>query len=285
MALNRGNVSDKPASSAAAEATMTPAFNPAEFAPPGTQAPVSAGPATDQVPAATDAGNDAQGELVDDSPEEVAGGTAMVTDSAAGNRGMVTTSNRIVDQLAENGMEGMDMGFGAFPQVVLGTDGLFSSQEFGDMGKEFDCIIMQSKNKFICKNGLPDNNPEVDFFYSYYSPNKNNHLPQVTTTGKPIADILTQWKIKGWTPEWKTYLDVMAQIVGGDHDGTFVMLSIPQTSITRLSGYLVTQQAAKGLRQDEYVTKCRVGAKVTSGTFPFYPWKFEFAGEREAEAA
>ena len=281
MALNRGNVSDKPASAAAAAASSAPVFDPAEFAaapPPPPAAPAAI--AEEQASLVDDTGNEVEGVLEADEPA----GTALATQAPPGR--MVTTGTRVVEQMAADGMEGMDLGFGAFPAIKLATEGKFESQEFGMLGESFDCVIMQSRNKFICKNGLPDTDKDADFFYSYYSPTKNSHLPQVTANGdKPIEDILTEWKLKGWKPEWKTYLEVVATMYGGDHDGQIVTLQIPPTSITRFSGYIVTARAKTGLRQDQFVTHVKVGPKVTTAVKPFYPWAFELSRTLDQDAA
>lgn len=285
MALNRGNVSDKPASAAAAAAPSAPVFDPAEFAaapPPPPAAPA----AVAEAPQADDAGSEVEVEV---EAEIVTGsesaGTALAAAPAQHGQ-MVSTGALVVEQMAADGMEGMDLGFGAFPVIKLATEGKFESQEFGMLGDSFDCVIMQSRNKFICKNGLPDTDKEADFFYSYYSPTKNSHLPQVTANGdKPIEDILTEWKLKGWKPEWKTYLEVVATMYGGDHDGQIVTLQIPPKSITRFSGYTVTARAKTGLRQDQFVTRVKVGKKVTTAVKPFYPWAFELSRTLDQDAA
>jgi hypothetical protein len=277
MALKKGNVVTQEV-----PATERPAFDldeagiPPEPAAAAQAEPVGAEPEVDVV---------LQGEgpigTTAQMPVQLSGHASvpMTTGPGKGSAAMV------VQSMADDGMDGLDLGFGAFPIITLGTDGEFSSNDLGNLDpKEFNCIVMRSTAKYICKNGLQDNDPKADFFYTTYHPNFAPNEPPLTGGGKPIEDILTEWKVQSWTPVWKKYVEVLVQIVGGDHDGAVAMLSVPPTSISRLGGYIALQKMQHGLRQDQYITRVSVGAKITTAAQPFRPWSFSYAGPREMAA-
>ena len=207
-------------------------------------AATQAAPTTQQVPA-----------------ERIAGAQAMAATASQ--------SGGMVQQLAEAGFEGLEFGFGSFPLISLQNNGNFSTSEGGDLGPQFNVIIMGSKSKWIYKNN--QKGPAEDFFYSF---------DQIhALSGEPVQKILSQWKARGWEHEMKKYLDVQAQLVtheGDPENGALVLLSIPPTSIPRFSGYLATLQARHGVTPDKCITTCCLGEKVTKVRHPFHPWAFSY---------
>lgn len=191
--------------------------------------------------------------------------------------GRTTGSSVLIQQMAEDGMEGMDLGFGAFPIITLGNDGEFSCRDLPHLPiKGFECIIHQSKQKFVWKNGLEDKDPKSDFFYSEYSPTFAPDAPRVTAAGKDMEEILAEWKAQGWVPVHKKYLDVVVTIVGGDCDGEMAVLSIPPASVTRLSGVIALAKMKHRLLQDQFVTSVSIGPKIQKGVTVYRPWAFSF---------
>lgn len=188
--------------------------------------------------------------------------TAMAP--ASGTAAAINTS------LAEAGFEGLQLGFGAFPIIVLTNAGRFETSDGEDLGNYFYAVLLGSKQKFIYKNNM--SGKDEDFFYSYDNVNSTN--------GIPVAELLKAWQAKGWKHEIKPYLDVQCIVVDepdlSPEAGEMAILSIPKTSIARFSGYIWTQQA-KGNSPGTYVTKCLVGDKVTKVAYPFNPWSFDFA--------
>jgi hypothetical protein len=169
--------------------------------------------------------------------------------------------------LANEGFEGLDMGFGSFPVVRL-QETTFSTSDGDSLGNTFVCVMHTSKKKYLLK--CEDSNEAEEFVYSY---------DKITTTSgkKQIADVRAEWATKGWTnPVWKDYVDITAQLVDLEARelGTVVLLSIPQSSNSRLSGYLTTQ-LVKGRHISQVITQVYPGQKVTSGKFPFHPWAFK----------
>lgn len=186
--------------------------------------------------------------------------------SVVSGKAMAGSTGGALGALAEDGFEGLDLGFGAFPIIVLQNTGDFTSSDGAELGTEFDCVVMNSRNKFICKNtGNPKD--DEDFFYSYDK--------EVNTSGEDVKVKIAEWKGKGWGYEWKPYLDVAAQIHGGDNDGELVMFSIPKTSITRFSGYLASVKMKEGVPPSGVVTRVYRGDKITKVKYPFFPWAFK----------
>lgn len=179
----------------------------------------------------------------------------------------MTATGGILGGLQEEGFDGLEMGFGAFPTVKLQGE-TFSTSEEESLGNTFACVIHGSRKKYFLK--CKDSQDAEEFVYTYDK--------QVTSGGKPIADILQAWAEKGWTkPVWKEYLDVTAQIVEIQSRslGKVVLLSIPKTSNARLTGYLTTLKVGQGLSPSEVITQIYPGQKITSVKFPFHPWAFK----------
>jgi len=186
------------------------------------------------------------------------------------SRGLAPIAGGAIGALAEDGFEGLDLGFGAFPIVVLQNTGDFTSSEGAEFGTEFDCIVMNSREKFICKNTKADKDEE-DFFYSYDK--------ESATNGEPATKRIGEWAEKGWGYEWKPYLDVAAQLVGGEYDGELVMFSIPKTSIARFSGYLATVKMKAQVPPSGVITRVYRGDKITKVKYPFFPWAFKMVSK------
>jgi hypothetical protein len=181
--------------------------------------------------------------------------------------GMMVGAGGFQQALANEGFEGLDMGFGSFPVVRL-QETTFSTSDGDSLGQTFVCVMHTSKKKFLLK--CEDSNEAEEFVYSY---------DKITTTSgqKQIADVMSEWAAKGWTkPIWKDYVDITSQLVDLQTRelGTVVLLSIPHTSNSRLSGYLTTQ-LVKQRHISQVITQIYPGQKVTSGKFPFHPWAFK----------
>lgn len=179
---------------------------------------------------------------------------------------IIAAAGGISQALAAQGFEGLDMGFGSFPIVKL-QDTTFSTSDGDTLGNTFCCVMHASRKKFLLK--CEDSNDAEEFVYSY---------DKVHTTGnKLVEDVKKAWGEKGWVnPVWKEYADVTAQLVDLNNRelGGVVMLSIPYTSNSRLSGYITTLMV-KGRQVNQVITQVYHGQKVTSGKFAFYPWAFK----------
>ena len=182
-----------------------------------------------------------------------------------------TSTGGTLQALAGAGFRGLNLRFGAYPIVTLQNDGSFQTSEGANLGPEFYTIFIGSQPKWIVKNGQSGDNERFEYTFD----------KQLTTNGRDLGEILEEWETYGWTPEWREYLDVAAQIVGGPLDGQMVMLSIPQTSIPRISGYMVTIGMKYNATPSEVITKVSRGEKITRVKYPFYPWSFSFYSMRQ----
>jgi len=286
MPLRKGNVvADQAAAVEDAppfDAEDTPAVNPvveapaAEAPPPPDVNPVSTVPETQEAAGAAQTRQAAPAREPLPTTHELANktslrGPAPVPQAAApqppavrqGSAPMV--SGGVTEALGQAGFEGLEFGFGAFPVVTLQNTGQFETSEGGVLGSSFNCILLGSKAKWICKND--QRGDAEDFFYSF---------DRVTAlTGEDAKTIIDGWTQRGWKHEWKKYLDVQAQMVTDDEDnGALVMLSIPPTSINRFSGYVATVIGRYQQEITQVVTRCELGEKVTKVRYPFHPWSF-----------
>lgn len=206
-------------------------------------------------------------QVIDNAPAKASGNVPAVASTGVG--GLVSASGNMTQDLADDGFEGLDLGFGAFPVITLQNTGDFVSSEGAEFGTEFDCVVLSSKNKYICKTrGTTED--EEDFFYSYDK--------EYATTGETVAEKVAEWEAKGWGYEWKPYLDVAAQLHGGDHADDLVMFSIPKTSIPRFSGYVASIKLKHGLPPSKVITRVYRGDKITKVKYPFFPWAFKMVG-------
>ena len=191
--------------------------------------------------------------------------TAMVPAQEAG---MLGQTGNIMQELEAAGFEGLRIGIGAFPFVKLQGE-TFTTSEGESLGQTFVCVIHTSKSKkfYKCRD---DQNAE-EFFYTYDD--------VMTTANKQVQDILADWANRGWTqPVVKNYLDVTAQLVDLNTRelGGMVLLSVPDTSNPRFSGYITTLAATHRCMPNQVVTQIYPGQKVTSVKFPFHPWAFRY---------
>lgn len=180
--------------------------------------------------------------------------------------------NTVMAGLAEDGYEGLELGFGSFPILKLENEGIFVDTDENEYGKSFHAVIFPTRSKYVLKN-TKCTPKEEEVYYSYDRVN--------CTDGTPLQAIIDEWAAEDWGYEIKHYLEAPAQIVGGDFDDEMVMLSVPPASRNKLSGYFYTNRMKKRGSADSYVTECFVGKKVTSTDHDFYPWKFKYVEQLE----
>jgi len=192
---------------------------------------------------------------------------ARQTTEVAAPQSTGATSTEVLNALAEDGFEGVEGGYGTFPQVVL-DKGMFKSSEGWEMGTGFDCHVQGARKKLLYKNTLCDRRDE-DVIFSYDGVTDTNN--------KPVVDTITHWENQGWGYEVKEYREVPAVLIGGDWDGEFVLLSIAPTSVRRFNGWLIKSQlklGRTGQKIADLVCEVRIGPEVTNVDYPFVPWQF-----------
>lgn len=181
--------------------------------------------------------------------------------------GVVAGTRKVAAEMAQAGFAGIDVDSAfVFPIVALKNEGIFESSEGWNLGKEFECVIMSSRPKYIMKNTKCEKRDD-DMAYSYDQVCDSN-------SGQLLEEIRAEWAEKGWGWEIKEYLECVAQVQGGDYDGEIVLLSIPPTSKGRFSAHTIRQRMQSNMLPSDYITICSVGAKVEKVDHPFYPWAF-----------
>lgn len=186
-----------------------------------------------------------------------------------------------MDELQKEGFEGLELGFGAFPSIVLNSEGQMQTGDGKVLGEFFVGTVEASKEKFLIKNTKCEKRDE-DFFY-VFDKNWASNPQALDSQGRNPHDKIKEWEGKNWGYEVKKYLDlcviltVAATTAGGEtilDEGDMVLAQIPKTSIARFSGYAARAGLA-GLRS--VPTKFAVGQKITGVDYPYYPWDFRKA--------
>jgi len=259
-----------PAAPAPAAAPAAPAAPPAAVAAPAPapSAPASPPPAAvaAPAPAAVAAPAPAPAPAAAPAAEAPPAPANALVDAPAQTAVATTTGNPMVAAAAEQGFEGLDFdGFGAFPIISL-KQGTFTSTDNWTLPDPFYAILQGSRKKFIYKNGLPDTDPDVQFFYTYDE--------VVAINGDSVEGILAEWKSKGWMFNKKPYLDVTMTLQGGEHQDKIVILSVPKTSISRLSAHWANMMATRK-PLEAILTKIGKAPMVTSTKFDFTPIQFD----------
>ena len=201
--------------------------------------------------------------------------TAVAVASPSGGMG------QRMDELSKEGFEGLELGFGAFPTIVLNSEGQMQTGDGKVLGDHFIGTVDASKQKFLVKNTKCEKRDE-DFFYVFdqnWAANPN----ALDSQGRNAHEKIKAWEGKGWGYEVKKYLDLCvilttaATTAGGEiilDEGDMVLAQIPKTSIARFSGY-AARLGLNGLRSQP--TKFVVGQKITGVDYPYYPWDFRKA--------
>lgn len=256
MPLVKKPVAVAPKAAAAAATAAAPAAAPVAPTPPpaapaavAPAAPAAAAPAAVHLPAA-------------------AAPAPQLPAVSGGGSGL---GSQVAAVVKDDGFGDLDgaLGFGSFPIVTLKET--FSMNDV-ELGTEFECVLISAKEKWLVKEKAQKTEKLA---YSY---DKVRSLQ-----GELLEDIKNRWRAEGVTQiEEKKYIEVTAQLMGGEHDGTFVLLSIAPASVNRLGGYRVSVAATHAKTLNQVATKCSRGPKLGKGAEAFYPWNFEMTGELES---
>lgn len=206
---------------------------------------------------------------------------ARTTSTAVATAQPSTGMGQRMDELANEGYEGLELGFGAFPSIVLNSEGQLQTGDGKLLGDHIIGTVDASKQKFLVKNTKCDKREE-DFFY-VFDQNWATNPKAIDSQGRNPHDKIKEWEAKGWGYEVKKYLDLCviltrpateASGVEILSEGDMVLVQIPKTSISRFSGYAARAGLA-ALRSAP--TKFSVGQKITGVDYPYYPWDFRKA--------
>ena len=174
---------------------------------------------------------------------------------------VMTKGGKFEDQMADQGFEGLEVGFYSYTTVKLANEGRFETGEGVELGKSLKVKLMESKRKFVFNNSEDENVAEFSYDRLH------------NTKGELLQPIFDEWAQEGGRQIEKKYLDVTCAIIEGELAGEIVILSVSPSGVAKFTGYVGKLNYAK-LDLREVVTECYVGSKVTTVPKPFYPWAF-----------
>lgn len=198
--------------------------------------------------------------------------TAVANSSSGG-----TNMAQYTKEADSQGFEGMEAGgFGTFPIIVLENDGKFSCDEEDWGAESFIAQIQSSRKLFLCKQAGVEKGPCA---FTYDGKVLSNTVDECTT----VEDLTAAWEEEGHTLEMKEYREVVIEIVqeGHDHEGEFFIAKLPPASVKSFNGQVfiaqnrMTKLHGRPVPFNEIKIEFIVGAKRTSGTNKYYPWKFK----------
>jgi hypothetical protein len=180
--------------------------------------------------------------------------------------------NTMLASAEDVGFSGLKVEFGAFPILKMDKGSFMVDDDELDE-KEIDVVLIQSRPKYIYKEADVDNTDV--FTYSYDQ--------KMTTSGESLEDWIREQTAQGMKIEVKEYLEVVAEIVDGPEDyiGEIVLMSIPPTSKSRFSGYVIKLMRKTGRTPDKVVTRISVGKRLKKGSISWNPWKFQYVKNYE----
>lgn len=174
------------------------------------------------------------------------------------------------NDLAEQGLEGLELDGFSFPTIMLPSEGFFKlkDDEDSNLGTSVNVQVMGTRPRFVVKVNDDD---DAEFFMSY---DPKGHTK---TDGTSAEAELAQWAADSgednYRPVVKKYLDVTVTVLDGELEGEMAMLQVPGTSGSRLTGVFLKMKM-RGIAYGDGVITAKVGKKVKKGSSAFYPWAF-----------
>jgi len=196
----------------------------------------------------------------------------------------VFSQDEVKQELAQHGLHGLEFDHSSFDTIALKSSFEISRQPFDLVA--FDVTIMQSTEKYLLVDARSDeekNKSKGEPLEIKYSRDGVN-----TTDGEPLQIYVEDMESKGGIPQIKQYLDVLVQLHTNDkHNGKIVVLSIPPTSVSRVSGFFY-QLKLQGKLDNLNELKIRVSrgqAKQNKNRQTYYLWQFDLIEEKAEQAA
>lgn len=182
--------------------------------------------------------------------------------------------------LADAGLEGLEIGVRSFPQIALKNNGTFVDINDESYGTEFYCTIISSKKKYcIAGNMMVGGAADSKVFFTYDKIN--------TAQGESVEAATAALVAEGRTISEREYTDVMVSMMaeGEEYDSEPRILSVPKDSAAKLSGKIHAQGMRRGWKTSDDVAQnlgdqilhVSVGASITNAKKQtYYPWSFNF---------
>jgi hypothetical protein len=177
-----------------------------------------------------------------------------------------STGDAFIDQMASEGFAGLELSYRSYTSVKLDGNVFVTSEDVELEGKSFQTHLMGSKPRWAYLDSKEREGATCIF-----------SVDQVfATDGTPLADTIAEWKAEGKPVIIKNFVDLTVEVLSGELEGEIVVLSIPTSSIPRLTGHM-GRLKYRGVDAREAVTEVSVAKRVTmkgSGD-TFYPWDFK----------
>lgn len=188
-------------------------------------------------------------------------------------RGSENYFKQLIEKMAEDGQEGLEMGFGVFPVISLDKGEFKVGDE--DMGdSSFQGVPLMSKPKFCYRTtGVTDKDAEVIFADS-----DSEHLDERSAVSAKLLEWKEKWENSSW--ECKQYQDVFIYVTKcpdkPELEEQLCQLSVAPQSV-KLYTRACLQATGRGRKPHECVFEVGVGEKIR-GEFDYYPWAFKAIG-------
>lgn len=178
----------------------------------------------------------------------------------------VFSNSEIKDQLAKNGLNGLQFDHSSFATISLKSTFEMSDNPDFDL-KSFDVRVMQSLKKHILLDASEESKkvmPDV----------KYSRDGITTADGEPLQKYIDFINDNGGKPMLKTYLDVLVQMLSGQYNGTIAILSVSPTSVSRISGLFYQMQLQGKLQnlKDVIFTVSRGQQRMSRGGQSYWLW-------------
>lgn len=180
-------------------------------------------------------------------------------------------------QAAQEGFEGLEVGFGTFPTAVIGTGGSFEVDGEDEDFQTFTGRLETSKALYLCTQDGVQDSPSA---FTYDGKNLNSPESGCTT----VDDLRRAWAEEGETLVIRKYLEVVVEIQSIDgnddpesHDfiGQFIICKIPPSSLNKFSG-IVMMASRRGIPINELLVEFGMGKRRESRSGNKYtPWAFK----------
>ena len=188
----------------------------------------------------------------------------------------IFSNSEIKDQLAQNGLNGLEFDHSSFPTITL--KGGFEMSDYPEFDlKTFDVRVMQSLKKYILLDASEESKKVMkEVKYSRDGLN--------TTQGEPLKTYIEYISDNGGRPMLKVYLDVLVQMLTGDYNNMIAILSISPTSVSRISGLFYQLQLQGKLQnlKDVIFTVNRGQQRMSRGGQSYWLWSMSVKKEIQA---
>ena len=200
-------------------------------------------------------------EVANNKPDTEPVSTTEVAAPAAGQE----FSARMRDQ----GYDGMELGFGAFPIIKLANEGSFIDSDEVEHGKSFECQLLSTRPSYLYKQ--QDNN-DSPVSYSYDGINLTSTTDQGSST---VDELRAEWTMDGWTLECKEYIEGVIVMKGdSDYADEMFLISVAPNSRRKIAGVLAGAEY-RGESLKDLTLVCSVGPKRKHGSNTYFPWAFK----------